>query len=351
METSNYQIYRSDIDGSNIIRLTYSNENDLYPDASPDGKRIVFQRGDYNSLSEIYIMNIDGSNLIKLTNNSVYDGKPRFLPDSYKIVFCAWDDSPYPEIFTMEVDGENRTQITADPGVTWHHNPVYSPDGMYIYFAYGISADNRIIRMTADGNTWKDITLPNDFGYDDSSFDVSDDGSKLVVQTTEYHGYNKGTDIIIINSDGSNWTALTNGEDFEYFYAPSFNSRGGDNSIYFSYLKDLNSKYEIKRMDMDGNNIKTLISCEITSNRDESKKFTPHLQPNPAHFLTKLVSETSLNIDDISIFSITGQIIEIPLKLDNNIINLDISSISEGIYFVRYRFSNLYTIQKLIVLR
>ena len=80
METENYKIYRSDIDGNNIVRLTYSDVNDLYPDASPDVKWIVFQRGDYNAYSEIYRMNIDGSNLMKLTDNSVYDGKPRFSP-------------------------------------------------------------------------------------------------------------------------------------------------------------------------------------------------------------------------------------------------------------------------------
>ena len=121
------------------------------------------------------------------------------LLNSYKIVFCAWDDSSYPEIFTMEVDGENRTQITKDPDVTYHQHPVYSADGNYIYFAYGINADNRIVRMTADGSTWNDITLPNDFGYDEAYFDVIHDGGKLVVQTTEYHGYNKGTDIVTIN--------------------------------------------------------------------------------------------------------------------------------------------------------
>lgn len=352
LESDNYQIYRSDINGENITRLTYSEDNDFYPDESPDGKWLTFQRGDYNEGAEIYILHLNTMQLSKLTDNNVYDGQPKFSPDSYKIAFCAWDDSPYPEIFTMNIDGSNRTQITADPDVTHHSKPVYSPDGNYIYFAYGENADNRIIKMTSDGSTWTDITLPNDFGYDESYFDIFENGEKLVIQTTEYHGYNRGTDIILINSDGSGWTKLTAGDDYEYFYTPCLNPNNSDFKIYFSYCKNIktNSHFNLKSMSYDGNNISTIKECKTLTNEELPDQPAKWIYPNPACCFLNISNDIPENITTLLIYNSVGQLIK-KVLLDNYKTKvIDISALKKGMYFVEYwDTKNKHLIEKFIV--
>ena len=68
-----------DVDGDNKINLTNSLENDINPEFSSDGLKIVFDSyRDHNN--EIYIMNVDGSDQINLTNNPACDRNPRFQP-------------------------------------------------------------------------------------------------------------------------------------------------------------------------------------------------------------------------------------------------------------------------------
>lgn len=79
----NPEIYVVNVDGSNLIRLTYAAGRDAHPFSSRDGRRIVFQSPRANGEdTNIYVMNSDGSNLQSLTeltlrrrHSSV--GKPR----------------------------------------------------------------------------------------------------------------------------------------------------------------------------------------------------------------------------------------------------------------------------------
>ena len=55
-------IYVMNSDGSNQRRLTPVHTGNLYPDWSPDGKKIAFESSRNNRKADIYVINADGTN-------------------------------------------------------------------------------------------------------------------------------------------------------------------------------------------------------------------------------------------------------------------------------------------------
>jgi len=101
------EIYVIDIDGTNEVNLT-PGQDVLNPNWSADGLQIFF---DQNSAGprEIYVMDSDGTDQIQITNNSVADDDPSSSPDGTKIVFeRGFGD----KIYVMNVDGSDQTEIT-----------------------------------------------------------------------------------------------------------------------------------------------------------------------------------------------------------------------------------------------
>ena len=171
-------------------------------------------------------MNSDGKGQTQLTSNNVHDGYPNFSPDGQTIVFEAWDTDDYPEIFTMDVAGNNRTQLTNESGAYWQSAPIYNPSGTYIYFLKGYNADNHLARMDLDGSNQVDITSVNAFGISEGNMRFSPDGQKIIFITTEYVGYNNGSDIVIADTTGNNWNKITNSTGGAYYYWPVWHPDG-----------------------------------------------------------------------------------------------------------------------------
>ncbi len=79
-------IFKADLDGTNLVRLTDTPGYDAEGSYSPDGKQIIFtsfRDGD----AEIYIMDADGKNPRRITHAKGYDGGPFFSPDGKKIIY------------------------------------------------------------------------------------------------------------------------------------------------------------------------------------------------------------------------------------------------------------------------
>ena len=80
--TKNNDIWSMKTDGTEVMQLTSSPDEDENPNFSPDGKHIVFssdRTGDFN----IYIMDVDGGNVRQLTSNPVDDKQPCWSRGGY----------------------------------------------------------------------------------------------------------------------------------------------------------------------------------------------------------------------------------------------------------------------------
>ena len=76
------------------------------PAVSPDGSQLLFT-ATHDGDPEIYRVNVDGSGLVKLTDNDFVDAQPAWFPDGDRIFFVS-DRAGSIELYTMNVDGSDQ---------------------------------------------------------------------------------------------------------------------------------------------------------------------------------------------------------------------------------------------------
>lgn len=164
-------IYIMNIDGSNMVNVTNSEELERHPDWSPGGTQLVFQRSSTSyKYQGIFVINTDGSGLKLINKSDLEFTNPQWSPNGDKIAVVGSQTDPYyyQEIYVMNSDGSNPTMVTtskAGEGI-YYGSPKWSPDESKLLFT-----SNR------DGD-------PDDeFGYSYVPMDiftVNTDGSDLV---------------------------------------------------------------------------------------------------------------------------------------------------------------------------
>jgi TolB protein len=125
---SSYTRVQPQIIVSNVYqgtRETLSNEKtgDYLPQFSPDGARIAFM-SQRDGNSEIYVMNRNGSGVRRLTNNPAIDSTPTWSPTGTQIAFTS-DRSGSPQIWVMDTEGLNVRRLTF--GESWADRATWSP--------------------------------------------------------------------------------------------------------------------------------------------------------------------------------------------------------------------------------
>ncbi len=192
-----YDIYKANIDGSNLQVLAASPGYDAEATISPRGDRIVFTSSRNGDL-DLYTMNLDGSNIKQVTNELGYDGGAFFSWDGKRIVYRAfhWQDSAAVadykallaqelvrptkmEIFTCDSDGANRLQLTHNNAANFA--PFFQPGDKRIIYASNVGdAKGRTFQlylMNADGTSGEQVTAEGNF----NAFPMfSSDGKKIV---------------------------------------------------------------------------------------------------------------------------------------------------------------------------
>jgi Tol biopolymer transport system component len=158
-----YLIYTMNTNGSAVKQLfdpPDGNDGDaglFSPDWSADGQRLVFALDlSYDDSNfEIYRVDADGSNLVQLTSHEEHDREPAWSPDGTKIAFESRRDGNW-ELFTMNADGSNIQNISNSPDR--EHHPAWSPDGARIAFQSDRDGNWEIYVMNADGTDVQRLT-------------------------------------------------------------------------------------------------------------------------------------------------------------------------------------------------
>jgi Tol biopolymer transport system component len=209
-----YDIFRVNVDGSGLTRLTSTPGYDAEATIAKDGT-IVFtsvRDGDM----EIYTMSPDGSNVRRLTNAPGPDGGPFFSADGSKIVFRGRHTPAGPElddflamlrkglwrptdleVFVMNRDGSNMRQVTnSGAGANWA--PFFTPDGSQIIYASNAKNPRGnnfdLFLINVDGTGLEQITFGDTF---DGFPMFSPDGTKLVFASNRNAAREGDTNVFI----------------------------------------------------------------------------------------------------------------------------------------------------------
>lgn len=149
------EIYRSDLNGGNLVRLTNEAGYDGGPFVSWDSKTIVYRRdliendtelADYRALLkenmvrpgklEIWAMNADGTHKRQITNLGAASFAPFLHPDNKSIIFSSNYGDPKGrefDLFTIGIDGKGLKRITHTP--EFDGFPMFTKDGKRLVWA------------------------------------------------------------------------------------------------------------------------------------------------------------------------------------------------------------------------
>lgn len=135
-------LWRSRIDGSDRLQLTFPPMQVVAPCWSPDGKRIAFQGVIPGRPSNIYVVSSEGGAPEVLFAEQHNHTRPSWSPDGNFIVFSYF---PGPETASgIPVVNVATHKMTKLPGSEWLVIPTWSPDGRYIAARH---SDHQVIML------------------------------------------------------------------------------------------------------------------------------------------------------------------------------------------------------------
>ncbi|MCU1244153.1 MAG: serine/threonine protein kinase [Acidobacteria bacterium] len=123
-------LWRSRVDGSDRLQLTYPPNAALLPRWSPDGKKIVFFELPQDKVAKISEVSAEGGTSRQLLPNDPRPQQdPNWSPDGSRIVFASKLGDTTSAIRMLDL---KNSQISTVPGSEGFFSPRWSPDGHYL---------------------------------------------------------------------------------------------------------------------------------------------------------------------------------------------------------------------------
>jgi Tol biopolymer transport system component len=141
--------------GSPPELFLYSSRDELNPQFSPDGRRIVFE-SNRTGVHSIWVSDADGTNAVEVFSQpGKHGGTPRWAPDGQRLVFDANIDgelAPY----IMRASGGKPIRLAGALG--GDIIPSWSNDGNWIYFTSARSGRSQIWKASVGGGQAVQVT-------------------------------------------------------------------------------------------------------------------------------------------------------------------------------------------------
>ncbi len=192
------EIYISDYDGANQMRLTANRSLNICPAWSPSGTLLAYTSY-VSGFPDIYVANLaqPGAGLTRPTHGSdqVQNQLAAWSPDGRQIAFMS-NRSGNNDVWVVNSDGTGLRNLTNSPGNDWA--PTWSPDGTKIAFASDRAGANQLYVMSSVGTglqrlvaqridrpTWSSLnfiafTVGNGPGYDIGIYDFNNPGVTIL---------------------------------------------------------------------------------------------------------------------------------------------------------------------------
>ncbi len=290
-------IYLMEATGENVHRIA---EGGFTPSWSPDGKELVYSEAGQDSpsvrvASALWIVNVATGAKRRLTALDAM--QPAWSPGGKRIAF--WFLPPKVgrrDIATISRDGGEPVLITKDAATNW--NPVWSPDGRYLYFASDRSGNMNFWRVQIDQESGQALSEPEAI-ITPSKFSrhlaFSRDGKRMIYVQTENRSNIQAAafdasrgeltgapywvtrgdrevlrpelssdgemfvarlarrtqdDIVLVKRDGTNWRDLTSDKYFDRY------PRWSPDAKRIAFASDRSGGYEIWMINVDGTNLR-----------------------------------------------------------------------------------------------
>jgi Tol biopolymer transport system component len=211
-------IYTYDTKTKALTRLTNQTYvYDMFPHWNASGDKIVFTRQYLleNDRNEIWSMNADGSDSKKIVDGYAAS----WSPDGQQLVFSQVTNGNE-DLYTCNSDGTNIVKLLDSPSN--ESFPMWSPNGQFMMFQQFLSPKGEtdidsfeicVLNLLTD----EVIALTNN-DYLDIAARWSPDGSKIAFLSQA----NGGSEIYVMNADGSEVKKVTTTKEGSYTAFPSW---------------------------------------------------------------------------------------------------------------------------------
>jgi len=174
--------------GESVRRLTDFGYNPVW---SPDGKRLLFATElvvnpfGRSSISSLWTVDVKTGETKQILSGDAV--QPVFSPHGIRIAFWSLKgQGGQRDIFTIPAEGGAPVEVTNDAAVDW--NPVWSPDGKFLYFVSNRGGSMNLWRIPIDEASGKILGEPQPItapARDIAHIRIARDGRKIVYTSQE----------------------------------------------------------------------------------------------------------------------------------------------------------------------
>jgi len=145
--SQNWDLFMSDLDGSNSRQLTFDNRYHAFPTICDGGKTVAYETdlGDSEGLSHIWKLDLQSGTTTKLTN-SLGEFRPACAGDSDWIFYQGQTTGGASYIFKVKSSGGDPVRVSDDPVLG---PPLLTIDGHLLLFAVALPSGAPVAKIAA----------------------------------------------------------------------------------------------------------------------------------------------------------------------------------------------------------
>jgi eukaryotic-like serine/threonine-protein kinase len=153
-------LWRSKVDGSERVQLTFPSLQVAFPEWSPSGKQIAFMGRLPGQLWQIYVLPAEGGSPLQVVSDDENEGEPDWSPDGR---FLTYSELPLlqvnatkkMEIRTLDLTTHQASTLPNSEGL---HSAKWSPDGRYVVAS--TTDDSSLMGLELATRRWTALTQP-----------------------------------------------------------------------------------------------------------------------------------------------------------------------------------------------